>query len=45
MQVRNGDLEAFKSVAEEHSATFLADGQLSLINRLRHNVIKAGLLK
>ena len=43
--VRNGDLATFKSVAEEHSATFLADGQLSLINRLRHNVIKAGLLK
>jgi 26S proteasome regulatory subunit N3 len=29
----------------EHGGTFLADGQLSLINRLRHNVIKAGLRK
>lgn len=32
-------------VCREHQATFLADGQLSLINRLRHNVIKAGLRK
>ena len=43
--VRNGDLASFKVAAEEHTATFRADGQLSLINRLRHNVIKAGLRK
>lgn len=41
--VRNGDLAAFKSVADEFAAGFAKDGLLSCINRLRHNVIKTGL--
>ena len=41
--MRNGDLAAFKEVADAQKATFMSDGLLTLINRLRHNVIKTGL--
>merc|ERR1712187_359518 len=41
--VRSGDLNAFKGVIERHEALFKKDKTLTLINRLRHNVIKTGL--
>merc|ERR1719321_1775074 len=41
--VRSGDLNAFKDVVEKHEALFKKDKTLTLINRLRHNVIKTGL--
>jgi len=41
--VRSGDLNAFKVVIETHTALFKADKTLTLINRLRYNVIKTGL--
>jgi 26S proteasome regulatory subunit N3 len=41
--VRSGDLNAFKGVVERHEALFKKDKTLTLINRLRYNVIKTGL--
>jgi 26S proteasome regulatory subunit N3 len=41
--VRSGDLNAFKNVVEQHNALFKKDKTLTLINRLRYNVIKTGL--
>lgn len=41
--VRSGDLNAFKQVVERHEALFKKDKTLTLINRLRYNVIKTGL--
>jgi 26S proteasome regulatory subunit N3 len=41
--VRSGDLKAFKEVIERHEALFKKDKTLTLINRLRYNVIKTGL--
>ena len=41
--VRVGDLALFKAAFEEHSAAFAADGNLTLVMRLRQNVIRAGL--
>merc|ERR1712187_325109 len=41
--VRSGDLNAFKGVIERHEALFKKDKTITLINRLRHNVIKTGL--
>jgi 26S proteasome regulatory subunit N3 len=41
--VRSGDLNAFKEVVEKHIALFKKDKTLTLINRLRYNVIKTGL--
>ena len=41
--VRNGDLSAFSAVASKHAGTFEQDGTATLINRLSHNVVKAGL--
>jgi 26S proteasome regulatory subunit N3 len=41
--VRLGDLNAFKDVVQHHEALFKKDKTLTLINRLRYNVIKAGL--
>lgn len=41
--VRSGDLTAFKVVVETHQALFKKDKTLTLINRLRYNVIKIGL--
>merc|ERR1719217_1969296 len=38
--VRSGDLNAFKEVVEKHRALFIKDKTLTLINRLRYNVIK-----
>lgn len=43
--VRFGDLVAFKRCVEEHADTFTRDKTLTLIQRLRHNVIKTGLRK
>jgi len=43
--VRVGDLSLFHSVQTEYKAGFDADETHSLIVRLRHNVIKAGLRK
>jgi 26S proteasome regulatory subunit N3 len=41
--VRSGDLNAFKQVIDQHIALFKKDKTLTLINRLRYNVIKTGL--
>merc|ERR1712060_600215 len=41
--VRSGDLNAFKEVVQQHEALFKKDKTLTLINRLRYNVIKTGL--
>lgn len=41
--VRLGDLAAFKAAMAEHEATFKADGNFTLVLRLRQNVIRAGL--
>jgi 26S proteasome regulatory subunit N3 len=41
--VRSGDLNAFKVVIETHEKLFKKDKTLTLINRLRYNVIKTGL--
>lgn len=41
--VRSGDLRAFGEVIDRHSQLFKKDKTLTLINRLRYNVIKAGL--
>jgi len=41
--VRSGDLNAFKGVVETHNVLFKKDKTLTLINRLRYNVIKTGL--
>merc|ERR1711862_970557 len=41
--VRSGDLNAFKEVVQRHEALFKKDKTLTLINRLRYNVIKTGL--
>jgi 26S proteasome regulatory subunit N3 len=43
--VRVGDLDSFTSVVQTHKASLIKDKMLSLITRLRHNVIKAGLRK
>ncbi|GAA5989570.1 hypothetical protein JCM10908_000533 [Rhodotorula pacifica] len=41
--VRVGDIQAFNSALEQHSRVFTADRNLSLVHRLRHNVIKTAL--
>jgi 26S proteasome regulatory subunit N3 len=41
--VRSGDLKAFKEVIVSHHDLFRKDKTLTLINRLRYNVIKTGL--
>lgn len=41
--VRNGDMARFKQVLEASSDEFESDRTMSLIMRLRHNVIKTGL--
>merc|ERR1711920_674119 len=41
--VRSGDLNAFKEQTQQHQAPFKKDKTLTLINRLRYNVIKTGL--
>lgn len=41
--VRNGDLQKFKMVLETSADEFESDRTISLIMRLRHNVIKTGL--
>jgi 26S proteasome regulatory subunit N3 len=43
--VRTGDLVQFAAVLETHRATFRADENLSLVERLGHNVLKTGLRK
>eukprot|EP01137_Pigoraptor_chileana_P013289 Opistho-2@4631 len=40
--VRVGDLATFSHVVEKHADAFRADKNLTLIHRLRHNVIKTG---
>ncbi len=42
LAVRIGDLAKFHNVLEQHTKCFDRDGTLSLILRLRHNVIKTG---
>ncbi|KAH3759586.1 26S proteasome non-ATPase regulatory subunit 3 [Pelomyxa schiedti] len=44
-KIRVGDLAAFRLAVDSRKAEFEADGTYSLILRLRHNVIKAGLRK
>ncbi|GAA6063121.1 hypothetical protein JCM10212_002324 [Sporobolomyces blumeae] len=41
--VRVGDIQAFNKALSTHSATFTNDRTLTLIHRLRHNVIKTAL--
>jgi len=41
--VRLGDLGAFRAAMEEHAQAFTADGNMTLVTRLRQNVIRAGL--
>ena len=41
--VRRGDLKVFDSVISEHASAFKEHGTLSLIRRLSHSVLKAGL--
>lgn len=41
--VRSGDLKAFKDATQQYEALFKKDKTLTLINRLRYNVIKTGL--
>lgn len=43
--VRTGDLVQFNSIMERHAASFRTDGNLSLVQRLGHNVLKTGLRK
>jgi len=43
--VRVGDLEAFHNVVRQNGNTFTSDKTISLIRRLRNNVIKTGLRK
>jgi len=43
--VRIGDLATFKEVLANYESVFTHDTTLSLIHRLRHNVIKTGLRK
>ena len=43
--VKQGDMDNFKRLLEKHQGLFLADKNLSLIQRLRHTVIKFGLKK
>eukprot|EP00180_Rhodochaete_pulchella_P001632 Plantae.Rhodophyta-Rhodochaete_pulchella.ctg24677.p1 GENE.Plantae.Rhodophyta-Rhodochaete_pulchella.ctg24677~~Plantae.Rhodophyta-Rhodochaete_pulchella.ctg24677.p1 ORF type:complete len:337 (-),score=61.43 Plantae.Rhodophyta-Rhodochaete_pulchella.ctg24677:625-1596(-) len=43
--LRVGDLAQFNTVMDESLATFQKDDTLSLVRRLRHNVIKTGLRK
>jgi 26S proteasome regulatory subunit N3 len=43
--VRYGDLMQFQSAMQANSAGFIGDNTASLLLRLRHNVIKAGLRK
>eukprot|EP00442_Polarella_glacialis_P009184 CAMPEP_0115092356 /NCGR_PEP_ID=MMETSP0227-20121206/26713_1 /TAXON_ID=89957 /ORGANISM="Polarella glacialis, Strain CCMP 1383" /LENGTH=509 /DNA_ID=CAMNT_0002484151 /DNA_START=33 /DNA_END=1562 /DNA_ORIENTATION=- len=41
--VRSGDLHAFKECTQTYEALFKKDKTMTLINRLRYNVIKTGL--
>lgn len=41
--MRIGDLSAFQAALTTHTPTFAADSTLTLILRLRHNVIKTGI--
>ena len=41
--VRLGELSAFTTAIEKHLSRFVNDGNLSLVQRLRHSVIKTGL--
>ncbi|EST05007.1 Proteasome component (PCI) domain protein [Kalmanozyma brasiliensis GHG001] len=41
--VRVGDLQRFQSTLQQHTSLFQTDKTLSLIVRLRHNVIKTGI--
>lgn len=41
--VRSGDVTAFNAVAAEHEVVFQTDRTHNLINRLRYNVLRAGL--
>ena len=43
--VRRGDLAVFTKVVSEHSARLQKDGTYTLISRLAHQVVKAGLRK
>eukprot|EP00600_Ochromonadales_sp_CCMP1393_P006693 CAMPEP_0174963028 /NCGR_PEP_ID=MMETSP0004_2-20121128/5095_1 /TAXON_ID=420556 /ORGANISM="Ochromonas sp., Strain CCMP1393" /LENGTH=519 /DNA_ID=CAMNT_0016211593 /DNA_START=53 /DNA_END=1612 /DNA_ORIENTATION=+ len=43
--VRTGDLIQFNRVMEQHKESFSADGNLTLVERLGHNVLKTGLRK
>lgn len=43
--VRNGDIALFQAVLQEFMETWKRDSTLSLVLRLRHNVIRAGVKK
>jgi len=43
--VRKGDLHIFSDTVQQFRGTFIKDGMLTLISRLEHSVVKAGLRK
>jgi len=43
--VRKGDLHVFSDTVQQFRGTFTKDGMLTLISRLEHSVVKAGLRK
>lgn len=43
--VRSGGLAAFKRVVAEQESIFIKDGNIDLVQRLHHNVVRAGLRK
>lgn len=43
--VKSGDMVAFKNLLKKYEGLFMADKNLTLIQRLRHTVIKFGLKK
>jgi 26S proteasome regulatory subunit N3 len=42
LAVRRGDLDMFQSTLEKYQSAFQRDGNFTMVLRLRHNVIKAG---
>ena len=43
--VKNGDLTLFHNIIQKYNNIFKLDKNLTLINRLSHNVLKTGLRK
>ena len=43
--VRTGDLLSYHTIIQQHGESFKQDGNLTLVHRLEHNVVKTGLRK